>query len=57
MEFLAPIAEGEASPESVVERLRAAEQERRELEGRLERGRAVVERMIARIRFLEGRDG
>ena len=57
MEFLAPIAEGEASPESVVERLRAAERERRELEERLERGRAVVERMIARIRFLEGRDG
>lgn len=57
MELLAPIAEGEAGPESVVERLRAAEDERRELEGRLERGRQVVERMMARIRFLEDQDG
>ena len=57
MELLAPVAEGEAGPESVVERLRAAEDERRELEGRLERGRQVVERMMARIRFLEDQDG
>ena len=57
MELLAPIAAGEAGPESVVERLRAAEDEREELEGRLERGREVVERMMARIRFLEDQDG
>ena len=57
MELLAPIAEGEAGPESMIERLRAAEDGRRELEGRLERGREVVERMMARIRFLEDQDG
>ena len=57
MELLAPIAEGEAGPESVVERLRAAEDERQELEERLERGREVVERMMARMRFLEDQDG
>ena len=57
IELLAPVAEGGASPESVVERLRAAEDGRRELERRLERGREVVERMMARIRFLEDQDG
>ncbi len=57
MELLAPIAAGEAGPESVLERLRAAEDGRRELEGRLERGREVVERMMARMRFLEDQDG
>ena len=57
MELLAPVAEGEAGPESVVERLRAAEDERRELDRRLGRGREVVERMMARIRFLEDQDG
>lgn len=57
MELLAPVAEGEAGPESVVERLRAAEDERRELERRLERGREVVARMMARMRFLEDQDG
>ena len=57
MELLAPIAEGEAGPESVLERLRAAEDERQEFAGRLERGREVVERMMARIRFLEDQDG
>ena len=57
MELLGPVAEGEASPESVLERLRAAEDERHELQQRLERGREVVERMMARIRFLEEHDG
>ncbi|MCY4646004.1 MAG: hypothetical protein OXE73_03920 [Gammaproteobacteria bacterium] len=57
MELLGPVAEGEAGPESVLERLRAAEDERREYAGRLERGREVVERMMARIRFLEDQDG
>ena len=57
MELLGPVAEGEASPESVLERLRAAEDERHEFQQRLERGREVVERMMARIRFLEEHDG
>lgn len=57
MELLAPIAKGEASPESVVERLRAAEDGRRELEARLERGRELVRKMMARMRFLEDQDG
>lgn len=57
MEFLAPVAEGEAGPESVLERLRTAEKERQDLEARLERGREVVQRMMGRIRFLEDQDG
>ena len=57
MELLAPVAEGEAGPESVLERLRVAEDQRREFAGRLERGREVVERMRARMRFLEDQDG
>ena len=57
MGLLAPVAHGEESPESMVEKLRAAEAERQELRERLSRGRAVAERMMARIRFLEEQDG
>ncbi len=57
MRLLAPIAQGEEGPESVVEKLRAAEAERQELRERLTTGRKVAERMMARIRFLEDHDG
>ena len=43
----------DAQAEELMTRLRALEQENEDLRGRLERGRAGVERMIARIRFLE----
>ncbi|MDX1492888.1 MAG: hypothetical protein R3253_02350 [Longimicrobiales bacterium] len=43
--------EGEA--EKLMSRLRALETENEDLRSRLERGREGVERMIARIRFLE----
>ncbi len=56
-EVLAPVVEGDAGPESVVERLRASERDRRALRERLARGREVARRMTARIRFLEERDG
>lgn len=57
MRLLGPVAEGEAGPESVVERLQEAENERRALRKRLARGREVAERMMARIQFLEEQDG
>lgn len=57
MGLLAPVAEGEEGPESLVDKLRAAEAERQEFRERLAKGRQVAERMMARIRFLEGQDG
>ena len=44
--------EGEAT--LLFSRLRALEGENQELRGRLEKGREGVERLLARIRFLEG---
>jgi predicted nucleic acid-binding Zn-ribbon protein len=44
--------EGEAT--LLLSRLRALEGENQELRGRLEKGREGVERLLARIRFLEG---
>ncbi len=43
----------EQEAEELMRRLRSLEKENEDLRGRLERGRAGVERMIARIRFLE----
>ena len=57
MGLLAPVVQGEESPESMVDKLCAAEAERQELRERLARGREVAERMMARIRFLEDQDG
>ncbi len=57
MGLLAPVAEGEEGPESLVDKLRAAEAERQEFRERLAKSRQVAERMMARIRFLEGQDG
>ena len=47
------IGTGELEPAELVERMRAVEEENRELRLRLERGREGVERLLARIRFLE----
>lgn len=43
----------EEEAEELMSRLRQLEEENEDLRSRLERGRAGVERMIARIRFLE----
>lgn len=43
----------EQEAEELMARLRSLEEENEELRNRLERGRAGVERMLARIRFLE----
>lgn len=43
----------EAEAGELMTRLRSLEEENQELRSRLERGRTGVERMIARIRFLE----
>jgi len=43
----------EAEAGRLLSRLKRLESENEDLRGRLDRGRAGVERMIARIRFLE----
>ena len=45
--------EGEQDPGALVERLTDLESRNRELNERLEEGREGVERLLARIRFLE----
>ena len=57
VELLGPVVEGETGPERLVERLRAAENERRALRERFARGREVAKRMMARIQYLEEQDG
>jgi phage shock protein A len=44
---------GDEKPGEAAERVRALEQENGELRSRLEQGREGVERLLARIRFLE----
>lgn len=44
---------GESDPVSLQRRLAEVEAERDELRGRVEEGRAGVERLLSRIRFLE----
>jgi predicted RNase H-like nuclease (RuvC/YqgF family) len=44
---------GDDDPARLLERLRIAERENGELRDRLDRGREGVERLLARIRFLE----
>lgn len=52
---LVRIAGGELEPTDLVERLRALEEENADLRGRLAAGRERVERLLAKIRFLEER--
>jgi hypothetical protein len=43
----------EVAPSDMVSRLRALEEENEDLRSRLEQGREGVERLLAKIRFLE----
>lgn len=54
-ELLERFRDGDARPEEMAQRLETLEEENRTLVGRLERGRASVERLLSRIRFLEER--
>jgi hypothetical protein len=52
-QVLLDVSGGEQKPTVLVDRLNALEAENQELRGRLARGREGVERLLARIRFLE----
>ena len=52
-ELLRRFTKGEEDPSSLLDRVRIYESEARDLRERLERGRQGVERLLARIRFLE----
>jgi len=53
--LLARFARGEDDPVRLAARIRAVEEENRLLRERLEEGRAGVERLLSRVRFLENR--
>jgi len=47
------VTSGERSPREMIDRISILEEENRDLRARLHRGREGVERLLARIRFLE----
>ncbi len=49
------VTSGERSPREMVDRTHILEEENRDLRARLNEGREGVERLLARIRFLEDR--
>lgn len=51
--LLSSIASGKESPSEMRERLTASEAENKDLLRRLEQGRESVDRMLAKLRFLE----
>ena len=53
-ELLQRFTQDQGEAQLLLSRLRALEGENEELRGRLEKGREGVERLLARIRFLEG---
>lgn len=52
-ELLRRFTKGEEDPSSLLDRVRVHESEARDVRERLELGRGGVERLLARIRFLE----
>lgn len=52
-ELLRRFTEHEVEPVEMVSRLRVLEEENADLRSRIERGRESVERLLAKIRFLE----
>ena len=53
-ELLRRFTTHEVDPGQIVSRLRHLEEENADLRSRIEQGRAGIDRMLARIRFLEG---
>ena len=52
-EMLRGVTEGEQSPREMIDRLHVLEEENRDLKERLFEGRTSVDRLLARIQFLE----
>ncbi len=52
-EMLRGVAAGEQSPRDMIDRLHVLEEENRDLRERLFEGRTAVDRLLARIQFLE----
>jgi predicted RNase H-like nuclease (RuvC/YqgF family) len=53
-ELLRRFTSNEVDPGEIVGRLRHLEEENNDLRSRIEQGRASVDRLLAKIRFLEG---
>ena len=51
--FLKGVTSGEEGPREMIEKLHVLEEENRDLRSRLDEGRAGVERLLARVKFLE----
>ena len=47
------VTSGERSPRELIDRISILEEENRDLRSRLDQGREGVERLLARVRFLE----
>jgi predicted RNase H-like nuclease (RuvC/YqgF family) len=51
--LLKGVTSGKEGPREMIEKLQILEEENRDLRSRLEEGRAGVERILARVKFLE----
>ena len=51
--LLKGVTSGEEGPREMIEKLHVLEEENRDLRSRLDEGRAGVERLLARVKFLE----
>ena len=51
--LLKGVTSGEEGPREMIEKLQILEEENRDLRSRLDEGRAGVERLLARVKFLE----
>ena len=51
--LLKGVTSGEEGPRELIEKIHIIEEENRDLRNRLDEGRAGVERLLARVRFLE----
>lgn len=51
--LLEGVTSGEGGPRAMIDKLHLLEEENRDLRSRLEEGRAGVDRLLARVKFLE----
>ncbi len=51
--LLKGVTSGEEGPREMIEKLHVLEEENRDLRSRLDEGRAGVERLLARVKFME----